>query len=224
MMHNESAGFRQLLLSLAVAVLVIIAVIVWNVVRQPPEGPTTYMISMTDYQFSPSEMTWRVGEKVTITLINQSQSKPGKPHEFMVGRDPNVTSTVFGPQQGDGFATSPFTGVTVDLMSGQSLTQLDQGSSKFVGVDPMKLLLPGAAGMQGMPGMGGTGGMGGMGGMGGTGGMQMAGFMPVLAEGGQLTFSFTVPDKPGQWTYGCFQQSGQHFLNGMQGTVTILPA
>ncbi len=221
-MRSERVGSRQLFISLAVAALVISGVIVWNVVRQPPEGPTSYTISMTDYQFSPAQMTWRAGQKVAITLINESQSKPGKPHEFMVGRDPNVMNTVFGPLQGDGFAASPFTGVTVDLLSGRGLTRLDQGSSKFVGLDPGKLLVPGAGGMQGMPG---TSGMGGGQGQGqGTGGMQMAGFMPVLAAGGQLTFSFTVPGKPGQWTYGCFQQSGQHFLNGMQGTVTILAA
>src|SRR3546814_18266065 len=51
----------------------------------------------------------------------------------------------------------------------------------------------------------------------------MRGFMPLVGSRGNLTFSFTVPDKPGEWIYGCFQQSGQHFLNGMKGTVTILP-
>lgn len=221
-MRSERVGSRQLFFSLVVVALVFAGVILWNVARQPAEGPTSYRVSMTDYQFSPAQMTWRVGQKVTITLINESQSQPGKAHEFMVGRDPNMANTVFGPQQEDGFATSPFTGVTVDLLSGRGLTQLDQGSARFVGLNPNKLLMPGAGGMPGMPGMGGMGGGQGQGQ--GMGGMQMAGFMPVLAVGGQLTFSFTVPDKPGQWSYGCFQQSGQHFLNGMQGTVTILPA
>src|SRR3546814_4551043 len=45
----------------------------------------------------------------------------------------------------------------------------------------------------------------------------MRGFMPLVGSRGNLTFSFTVPDKPGEWIYGCFQQSGQHFLNGMKG-------
>ena len=51
----------------------------------------------------------------------------------------------------------------------------------------------------------------------------MTGFMPLLGKPSQLTFSFIVPDKPGTWTYGCFQQTGQHFANGMKGTITILP-
>jgi hypothetical protein len=67
-MRSERVGSRQLFISLAVAALVISGVIVWNVVRQPPEGPTSYMISMTDYQFSPAQMTWRAGQKVAITL------------------------------------------------------------------------------------------------------------------------------------------------------------
>src|SRR3546814_16176479 len=51
----------------------------------------------------------------------------------------------------------------------------------------------------------------------------MRGLMPLVGSRGNLTFSFTVPDKPGEWIYGRFQQRGQHFLNGMKGTVTILP-
>lgn len=49
-------------------------------------------------------------------------------------------------------------------------------------------------------------------------------FMLVLQPGGSFTMTFTVPDKPGSWTFGCFQQSGEHFLNGMRGTITVLPA
>ena len=47
----------------------------------------------------------------------------------------------------------------------------------------------------------------------------------VSLNGGQkYTFSFVVPDKPGKWEYGCFLQTGQHFMNGMHGNIDILPA
>lgn len=52
--------------------------------------------------------------------------------------------------------------------------------------------------------------------------MSMNSFMPVVGPKGYLKFSFVVPDKPGEWTIGCFQQSGQHYLNGMKGTVTVI--
>jgi plastocyanin len=39
---------------------------------------------------------------------------------------------------------------------------------------------------------------------------------------GTITIDFTVPKRPGTWGYACFRQSGQHYLNGMHGTVTVL--
>lgn len=46
----------------------------------------------------------------------------------------------------------------------------------------------------------------------------------VSLNGGQsFTFSFVVPNKPGHWTYGCFLQTGQHYMNGMSGAIDVLP-
>ncbi len=47
-------------------------------------------------------------------------------------------------------------------------------------------------------------------------------FMVVLEPGGSFTFSFTVPDTPGIWEYGCFQQTGEHYLNGMKGKIEVI--
>ncbi|MFW6204588.1 MAG: hypothetical protein ACOC96_06415, partial [Actinomycetota bacterium] len=49
------------------------------------------------------------------------------------------------------------------------------------------------------------------------------GFMVELEPAGRTTISFVVPDKPGEWEYGCFAETGQHYANGMRGTVTITP-
>lgn len=194
---------RQLIISSVVVLLLVMAAYVWAIARTPSEGPGRYIISMTDYNFAPDQMTWRVGQTVTITLINNSPVQPGKQHEFMVGRTPIKEDTVFGKAQRDGFVNPFFNSVTIRLENGRGLMMLAQGSARLTGVDPMKLLAPDMGGMQMM---------------------QMSDFMSVLMPGGQLTFSFTVPNKPGSWTYACFQQDGQHYLNGMQGVVNVIPA
>jgi len=41
-------------------------------------------------------------------------------------------------------------------------------------------------------------------------------------KGGTVTFQFKVPDKPGNWMFGCFEEKGSHFTDhNMKGTITI---
>ncbi|MCY0875241.1 MAG: hypothetical protein OWT28_03050 [Firmicutes bacterium] len=49
-------------------------------------------------------------------------------------------------------------------------------------------------------------------------------FSPTLQPGGSINLTFTVPNKPGEWEYGCFVQQYMHYMAGMQGRITILPA
>lgn len=49
-------------------------------------------------------------------------------------------------------------------------------------------------------------------------------FSPTLQPGGSINMTFTVPNKPGTWQFGCFVQQYMHFMTGMRGTITILPA
>lgn len=49
-------------------------------------------------------------------------------------------------------------------------------------------------------------------------------FSPTLQPGGSIDLSFTVPNKPGEWHYGCFVQQYMHYMAGMEGAITILPA
>lgn len=48
---------------------------------------------------------------------------------------------------------------------------------------------------------------------------------PSVAPNSEPTrVTFTVPeDKVGTWTFGCFQEQGQHFDDGMQGTLIVEP-
>lgn len=165
-----------------------------------PTDQTHYTIQMLDYAFRPSHMTWHVGETVTLTLVDESVSHPPKAHEFMVGRKPNLKQTVFGPRHVDGFQVPFFKGMDVKVISGHDLQMFMAGGAHLTGEPVKKVLRKGPMGPM----------------------EEMSGFMPLLNGGGRLTISFKVPDKPGTWTYGCFQQSGQHFVNGMRGRITIV--
>lgn len=208
-----------LIAALALVIALGIGAYAWSAVRAPDAaGPGHFTIMMTDYAFTPSHMTWRVGERVTLTLVNRSEAHPGKAHEFMMGRDPVREETVFGMRQEDGYEVPFFQDLDIHVEGGQGLSMLMPGGARLTGDTRGVMVMPAPAGMQGMQGMAGMEGMEGMEHM--HGGHE--GFMPVLRPVGWLSISFTVPDKPGTWSYGCFQQSGQHFTNGMHGTVTIL--
>jgi plastocyanin len=191
----------QILVSGVTAAVLVVAAYWWQHTGGPPTTPNDFTIAMTDYAFAPDHMVWRVGDRVTITLLEKSQARPEKPHEFMIGRTPRTEESIFGNHQEDGFETPFFSGVTIDIIAGSGMQMLMPGEAKLTGLPPMKVMTPGPMEME----------------------EEMTGFMPVVGPKGTLTFSFVVPDKPGEWTYGCFQQDGQHFRNGMKGTITILP-
>lgn len=199
MKHPGMALFR----SIGLAAVLVVGIYVWQSHRAPAAAAGNYVITMDDYLYKPAHMIWHVGERITLTLVNHSESHPQKPHEFMVGRTPRTDETVFGVKQEDGFETTFFSGMTLEILAGSGMKMLMAGDAKLTGLPPMQVTAPGPMDMDHME--------------------EMTGFMPVFGKGATLTFSFVVPDRPGEWTYGCFQQSGQHFLNGMKGTITILP-
>lgn len=171
---------------------------------KPSAEAGRFILHMRDYAYQPAHMTWRVGETVTLTLEDDSQSKPPKHHEFMVGRDVNTENGPFGPTVTDGYKTPFFDGVTIEVLDGHDINMVMAGGATLAGKPWMPMMSKAA-----------------MKNMGSTKMEQEGGFMPVLENHGTLTISFKVPDKPGQWSYGCFQQSGQHYLNGMRGAITV---
>ncbi|OWX97193.1 hypothetical protein [Thioclava sp. IC9] len=175
------------------------SMVVWANNTRPADR-THFTIHMLDYEFEPAHMVWHVGETVTVTLVNDSEAHPRKAHEWMVGRGPNLKDTVFGPRHVDGFHVPFFKDVDVKVVSGHDLVMFMGGAAHLSGVPVKDVLRKGPMGPM----------------------EEMSGFMPLLDASGQLTISFKVPDKPGQWTYGCFQQSGQHFVNGMRGTIDVI--
>lgn len=191
-----------MLLSGILAVALILGAVVWSAVGAAALAGKETTLSMTDYAFSPSNLTWRAGERVTLRVVNDSAASPAKEHELMFGRDARSEPDPFGRLlPGDGFETPLLEGVAIELESGSGLNMLMAPGSQLTGVDPQSVVEGGAMEME-----------------------MMDQFMAVFGGDGTLTMSFVVPDRPGEWEFGCFAQGGQHYLNGMRGTVTILPA
>lgn len=138
------------------------------------DGVHHYTIEEFNYRFVPSHLVWHVGEKVSLTIINRSQSAPPIAHQFSVGRSLETRANGFPEQPlAVGWKDNFFDGVPITI-NGQTA--------------PIPTF-------------------------------------SVSLQGGQdFHFNFVVPNKPGKWDYGCFLQTGQHFMNGMRGTLEVLPA
>ena len=54
-------------------------------------------------------------------------------------------------------------------------------------------------------------------------GMDHAGFMVLIPNGDEdATITFTVTeDMVGEWELGCFTDDGQHYEDGMKGTLVV---
>lgn len=193
---------RALAAAAGVAVLALAGLILWSSAPAAGLGSGEYQIVMDDYSFSPNRLTWRAGDTVTITVLNRSSSRPGASHEIMFGRRPLREESVLGLVQGDGFEEQLLDAATIELLAGNGVTMIMAETARLTGVDPMSLMPPGMdmAGQTMRPGMD---------------------FMAVVAPRGSLTFRLQVPDRPGDWEFGCFAQDGQHYLNGMKGIVTV---
>lgn len=66
----------------------------------------TFTIKEKDYSFTPDQMTWHVGEKIKLKVINTSKDDA---HMFMMGKDPHYTKTKFGKRYPKGWNTPLFT-------------------------------------------------------------------------------------------------------------------
>lgn len=150
---------------------------------------TTHVFQF-DYAFQPRHITWRVGDRVTISLHNQS---PTHWHELVIGRGFDNTPSALGPIHTQ-FATDFWDGVHVTMSHANMVDNFVPNKAIVTYVGPRPFVTTGGD------------------------------FSPTLQPGGRVDLSFTVPNKPGVWHYGCFVQQYMHYIAGMRGTITIFPA
>lgn len=147
-----------------------------------------------DYYFVPSYMTWRVGDKLEVTLQNQSHTHW---HEWTIGRHLNMDFfQAFGELSADAWAIDFWKDVDVTLSDPYKIDNFVPNTAHVTYVGPK-----------------------------GPYQIQSGGdFSPTIQPSGSIKLSFTVPNKPGIWYYGCFVQEFIHYRDGMQGIINILPA
>lgn len=153
-------------------------------------------ISMFEYGFDPAEIVLTPGTTVTIVLENDG----GKDHEFMAGRDVHMEDGV--PH---GFETDFFD--TVDNL------EIDPPDALETEMEEMGDEMSSTT----MGDMSGTT----MGDMGGGEEMDMD-VMVVREPTETARITFTVTEASvGEWEFGCFEEEGKHWEEGMKGTLTV---
>ncbi|CAB1129141.1 conserved protein of unknown function [Candidatus Hydrogenisulfobacillus filiaventi] len=131
----------------------------------------------------------------TITIALRNQSHTHW-HEWVVGRHLHLQNTIFGVVNGDAFKEDFFNGVHVTLSHPYKVDNFVPHKAIVTYEGPKSAFAIASGGD----------------------------FSPTLQPGGAIDITFTVPDKPGIWHYGCFVQNNMHWRAGMQGIVNILPA
>ncbi|HZE14568.1 MAG TPA: hypothetical protein VE197_02025 [Mycobacterium sp.] len=207
---------RQVVVSLVLFVLIGTGVGVWWTRSDAPayaQGPGHFYVVETSYHFSPSHMVWHVGERISLTLVDEDQSHPPKVHEFLVGRGQLWSvPTPFGHRKlTGGWHIDFFSGVTVSISHGHDVVGLQHPNNAVTGPDAHASWVTrfGHLAPNGPPKFG----------------YHVAPPDQQVVLGGRhgtVTLTFTVPDKPGLWQYGCFHQDALHYLNGMRGTVNVV--
>ena len=177
-------------------------------------------VVLKDYDFAPGVIRVKAGQKVTIVLSNEGQ----KLHEFMVGRKIIVEDNFT-----EGFAEDFFAGITPEIHGPGMVMGLAGGEVEH-DMDSMAEGEPMAGDMAGMEhdmdsSMEGTFGLLARPSMDAHSGVMVM-IDPVTIPSDQVTtITFTVPeDKVGEWEIGCFQERGQHYDDGMRGTLIVDPA
>jgi plastocyanin len=157
-----------------------------------PPKPVAFTIEMDEFDFTPEELEVRVGQEVTITLVNVGALD----HEFMIGRDVNYNADL----QPTGYVDDFFAvGGVLPEVSGGML--MDHNEDEMGGMDH------GDDDMDDSEDM--------------TEPMDVNMVMqPVGSD--QTVISFTVTEAMlGDWEIGCFELDGVHYTSGMVGTLAV---
>lgn len=123
-MHNKHSWFHLSILSVG---LLIIAACGGNLV--PPE-PLELTINMSEYSFSPNTIEAKVGQTVTLHLVNLGTLD----HEIMFGR-----GVVFTEGRPNGFDVDMFQSLDIhpEVTGGGTVMDIHNGEGMMMGEEPM---------------------------------------------------------------------------------------
>lgn len=154
-------------------------------------------IVMSEYEFSPSEIRLTPGTTVTIVLTNEGD----KDHEFMAGHEVSLEDGIPHGFHSDFFDTVEDLSIDPPDALETSMEGMDMGSETTMGD------------------MGSDTTMGDM--EGNEDHMDM-GVMVVREPAETATITFTVTEASvGEWDFGCFEEDGAHWDDGMRGTIVV---
>lgn len=181
-------------------------------------APLEVTIEMSEYQFSPAEIEAKVGQDVTLTLVNVGALE----HELMIGKDVEMHDGHPSGYEIDMFRTAD---IIPTVHGGGMLMAHDEAGHQAEGDMAMAeddheegMAMEGDEHEEGMAMEGEDHADGMTMNLEGEGALMV--MMPVDAE--TTTVSFTVTeDMIGEWEMGCFQLDGVHYNSGMVGTFTV---
>ncbi|MDH5506861.1 MAG: cupredoxin domain-containing protein [Anaerolineae bacterium] len=178
--------------------------------------PVEFTIEMSEFAYSPETLEVKVGQEVTIILVNLGSVD----HEFMIGKDVMMTDG-----RANGFMTDFFeTGGVTPMVMGDTVMVMgasdDHGSMDMEeedGHDDGEMDMGEGDGhdddeMDMGEGDGHDDGE-----------MGHGGFMVTIGPDGKTaTITFTVTaEMVGEWELGCFLAEGSHHVAGMTGTLVV---
>ena len=146
------------------------------------------------------------GDDVTLRFFGINGEKD---HEFMIGRDVRITDGA-----PDGFEHNFFEGETPMVMPADAAMSGDMDDMDMSSDTTMGDMSSDTT-------------MGDMGSDTTMGDMEMGdekahGFMIMRSPGTEATLTITIPaDASGEWQFGCFEEDGAHWDDGMRGKLII---
>lgn len=177
----------------------------------PPE-PIEITILMDEYSFDPSDIELRVGQEVTIIMVNQGALD----HEFMIGQNVDYNANL----QPTGYEVDFFAagGVSPTVSGGgmlmdhsevhgdEAMEGMDHSEDAMGDMDPAEDTGEDEHADEAM-----------------ASGEPMNVNMVMQPVGSDPTvITFTVTEAMlGDWEIGCFELDGVHYTSGMTGTLTV---
>ena len=156
-----------------------------------PPDPVTFTIDMSEYAFSPEQLEVKVGQQVTLILVNKGQL----PHEIMFGRDVLMVDNRPNGYEHDMFEEAGVEPMVMgieetnhieddDHMEGNDQEEDEHMDDDSHAHEGFMVLLK------------------------------------ETGDQGSITFTVT-DDMIGEWEMGCFELDGVHYTSGLVGKLIV---